>query len=85
MAKFKKYTKLIDDKVADGTAWFDPEYKKAWEELDPNVKESISQYLTMSIQKMENRIALETMACVIEDLIKRVKKLEECKDVLDQR
>lgn len=79
MGKNRKYTKQVEDKLEEKLYWFDPEAKKAWESLEANVKETISHHLATSIEKMENRVAIEMMACVIEDLIKRVKKLESDK------
>jgi hypothetical protein len=74
--------------MSDVSDWFDDrlgsapifigneEKKREWDEMDPQIKKEVTNNIRSYVHMMENRVAIETMALVIEDLVKRIDKLE---------
>jgi len=60
----------------DKLIFFDKEKEKEWHELDPSSKAICLSNLKEACSKMENKIAIELLCHVINDLIKRMEKLE---------
>jgi len=56
------------------------EKQKEWDELDQNVKKRITSNLRQSCDMMENKLAIELLCNVINDLNERVRKLEDRND-----
>lgn len=55
----------------------DEKKKKEWDELDSSVKKSVVAHLRETTKCMEQSLAIDFLCLVIQDLIKRIEKLEE--------
>jgi len=69
-APIEEYDKLI---------FLNEEKEKEWEELDDSTKKFCLDHLKETCSKMQNKLAIELLCHVINDLSERIKKLEEDK------
>jgi len=69
-APVETYDKLI---------FLDKDKEKEWEEMDEATKTSCLNHLKETCSQMENKLAIELLCHVINDLSKRLKKLEKDK------
>ncbi len=51
--------------------------QKEWDELEPRQKEFVMNHLAATAAKMENKIAIEMLCHVINELMARIEKLEK--------
>lgn len=64
---FENYDRII---------FMDKDKEKEWEDLNPSVKKSYISNLKETCDKMENKVAIEFLCHVINDLSKRIDRLE---------
>jgi len=69
-APIEEYDKLM---------FFDKEKEKEWENLDDSTKKFCLDHLKETCSKMQNKLAIELLCHVINDMSERIKKLEEIK------
>ncbi len=53
------------------------EKEKEWADLEPGLKSSIMSNLRYFADRSENRISIEMLCHVVQELLERVKKIEE--------
>jgi type III secretory pathway component EscV len=67
----------FDDKFGSAPVFIGNEEKRReWDAMDPMIKRAVTQNIREYLHVMENRVAIDTMDLVIEDLVKRIEKLE---------
>ena len=54
-----------------------PDKEREWQELPQNVKDYAKDHLSQFASKMENRLAIEMLCHVINELDKRIQVLEK--------
>ena len=54
--------------------------QKEWDEMNDDVKKSVLANLSLYTEKLEVKMAIDVLACSINDLIKRIEKLETPND-----
>ncbi len=72
--EFKKYANAP---VYDSLIFFDEQKKKEWEDMPEGQKSFVMNNLNECCSKMENKLAIEMLCHVINDLSERIKKLEK--------
>ena len=74
MTTFRKYESKDS---YDAIVFTDEAKEKEWEELDPAVKREVMFNLKATTDEMEIRMALDVICHVINDLARKIEKLEK--------
>ncbi len=79
--RYQKLESALFGAAPVGSMIFMDEEKRAeWENLDPEVKKSSLQILVQTCKQMENTLAIEFLANVIQDLVHKIENLESWKE-----
>lgn len=73
---FRKYGSA----PVDSLVFMDEEKKKEWDNLDSSLKDFILNHLSSVADKMSDRVAIEMLCHVVDDLLKRIKELENARN-----
>ncbi len=74
--KFKKFGSFPFESEFSKMIFMSKEKEKEWEEMDESLKRSITRNLKETCSKMENKMAIELLCHVINDMGKRISELE---------
>jgi len=82
---FRRQVPLNDeDKFGSAPIFLGSKERKEWESMDESVKEDVKRYLSLCAEKMENKMFVNMLSVVVEDLIKEVAELRDKLDKLSQ-
>lgn len=70
-------TIIMSEKYENGPIFLNSKSKEEWDNADPSLKKYVEQNISEMCKKLENSMAIETLACILSELIERVEKLEK--------
>lgn len=79
-SRFNNYTgaQNISEPIGyEKIIFMDKDKEKEWEDMDPSVKKHVLAHLESTCSMMENKISIQLLCHVINDLEKRIQELEK--------